>query len=74
MTKRKLPPVYFDPDSVSVGHLISFWRLAATNAGWPKEEIDRVVNEARSGDYDYLYGVISANSSDAVCDGECDNE
>jgi hypothetical protein len=29
-------------------------RKAARNAGWPKEEIDAVLNEMQSGNYDHL--------------------
>ena len=34
---------------------------AATRQGWSKEEVDEVIQEAQSGDYDNLLAVIMSN-------------
>ena len=33
-------------------------RIAAKDDGWPKEDIEAVMNEATSGDYDHLFQTI----------------
>lgn len=41
--------------------ILGRFQYAAHNAGWSKEEIRKVVDEATSGDYNNLLRVICAN-------------
>lgn len=42
-------------------NIMGVWSKAARKAGWTKEEIDEVLNEAMSGDYNHLLAVIQSN-------------
>lgn len=46
----------FDLTSVDANafSLMGHWQKAARRAGWPKEDIDIVLEECRNGDYDNL--------------------
>ena len=44
--------------------VMSAWSRAARKQGWTKEEIDTVLGEAKSGDYDNLLSVIIEHSED----------
>lgn len=50
----------FDLTSVDANafNLIGHWQKAAKKAGWSKEDIDIVLEECRSGDYDNLVCVL----------------
>ena len=41
--------------------ILGNFAAAARRAEWTKEEIDAVINEAKSGDYDNLKAVIKAH-------------
>ena len=57
----KLTLVGIDGNAYSImGH----WQRAARKAGWTQPEIDEVLNEARSSDYDHLLITIIENSVD----------
>lgn len=62
----KLPLVYFDLMSVDSNaySLMGNWAKAARKAMWPKQEIDRVLDEAKKSDYDHLILTLQDNSSD----------
>lgn len=45
--------------------LMGAWQRQARKEGWSKEEIDEVLNDARSGDYNNLLCVLSAHCDDA---------
>lgn len=51
----------FDMTSVDANafSLMRHWQKAARKAGWSKEDIDTVLEECRSGDYDNLVSVLS---------------
>lgn len=42
--------------------LIVGWRQQARREGWSSADIDKVVNEATSGDYDHLIVTLAAHS------------
>ena len=42
--------------------LIGGWRQQARREGWSSAGIDKVVNEATSGDYDHLIATLAAHS------------
>lgn len=62
-TTTEKPPVKFR----LVGHdgnafaLLGGFQTAAKKAGWTKEQIKEVIDEAMSGDYDHLLYTISSN-------------
>jgi len=41
--------------------LMGAFRRAAEKQGWSKAEIDDIINECQSGDYDNLIATLSAN-------------
>ena len=45
--------------------LLGVFQQAARCQGWKKEDIDKVINDATSGDYDHLLRVLMEN---------CENE
>lgn len=55
-----LNPVIFDLTSVdgNAFSLMGHWQKAARKAGWPKDEIDIVLEECKSGDYDHLVATL----------------
>lgn len=44
--------------------ILGRWLAEAKRAGWPKEEINKIVNEAMAGDYNHLLNVISSNTEE----------
>lgn len=42
--------------------LIGGWRQQARREGWSSADIDKVINEATSGDYDHLIVTLAAHS------------
>lgn len=42
--------------------LIGGWRRAARNQGWSEDDIEAVLTEAKSGDYDHLVQTIMGHS------------
>ena len=50
-TKVKLELVGLDGNAFS---LMAHFRRAALRQGWTKEDVDDVLKEAKSGDYDHL--------------------
>lgn len=42
--------------------LIGGWRQQARREGWSSADIDKVVNEATSGDYDHLIATLADHS------------
>jgi hypothetical protein len=64
--KSSLPPVYFDLTSVDGNcySLLGNWAAAARRAKWSKEHIDRVLADAKGGDYNHLITVLQDNSVD----------
>jgi hypothetical protein len=60
MTARELPKV----DCPLAGQdgnafaILGRFRRAARKAGWPPEEVQKVLDEAMSGDYDHLLRTI----------------
>lgn len=53
--------------------ILGRWRDAARKAGWSAEEIEAVMTEAMSGDYDHLLATIMDNSEEPY-DDEYDEE
>jgi len=53
-TRPRVKLVGIDGNAFNV---IAACRTAARKAGWTKEEIDEVVKDMMSGDYDHLLGV-----------------
>lgn len=49
--------------------LLAAFRRQARKEGWAKEEIDEVIAEAKSVDYDYLAGTLAAH-----CESSSDEE
>lgn len=47
-------------------HLLGGWADAAKKNGWKKEDIDKVIEEATSGDYEDLLRVLVAHSAPEV--------
>jgi hypothetical protein len=43
-------------------NLLGGWADAATKNGWSKEDIDKVIEEATSGDYENLLRVLTTHS------------
>jgi hypothetical protein len=58
MKKVKMQLVGIDGNAFSV---IGAWRQKARTQGWTSEEIDKVLKEAMSGDYDHLLQTIMDN-------------
>ena len=58
MSKPKMTLVGMDGNSFCV---LGNWSRAAHRAGWSKEQIDVVMKEAMSGDYDHLLCTIMDN-------------
>jgi len=46
------------------------FRRAAKAQGWPKDEIDRVLDVAKAGDYNHLLGVIMDHTEDENDEGD----
>lgn len=44
--------------------LLGAWRKQARRDGWSSEDIDKVINEATSGDYNHLISTLAAHSKD----------
>lgn len=42
--------------------LLGAFRKAARRQGYPQADIDRVIDDARSRDYEYLVGVLMRNT------------
>ena len=42
--------------------LLGAWRKQARRDGWSSEDIDKVINEATSGDYNHLISTLAAHS------------
>lgn len=42
--------------------LLGAFRKAAQQQGYPQADIDRVIDDARSGDYGHLVGVLMRNT------------
>lgn len=42
--------------------LLGAFRKAARRQGYPQADIDRVIDDARSGDYEHLVGVLMRNT------------
>ena len=42
--------------------LLGAWRKQARRDGWSSEDIDKVINEATSGDYNHLVATLAAHS------------
>ena len=84
MSEARLPPVYLDLSSIdgNAYSLMGNWAAAARRARWPKVEIDRVLAQAKSGDYNHLICILSDNCEDpppvdgeyADDDGDCEDE
>lgn len=43
-------------------NLLGWWADAATKNGWKKEDVDKVIEQATSGDYENLLAVLAAHS------------
>lgn len=63
MSDSSLPPVHCDlvGKDGNAYALMGHWGAAARRAGWPKPEIDRVLEDARSGDYEHLLRTLTRN-------------
>lgn len=59
--KVKLNLVGLDGNAFS---LLGTFQQAARRQGWKKEDIDKVINDATSGDYDHLLRVLMENCED----------
>lgn len=55
MSKPQLKLVGQDGNAFMI---LGLARRAAVKAGWPQEKIDKVMNEAKAGDYDHLLQTI----------------
>lgn len=44
-------------------NLLGGWADAATKNGWNKEDVDKVIEEATSGDYENLLRVLTTHST-----------
>lgn len=61
MDKVKLKLIGEDGNAFSI---IARFSQAAKRQGWSKEEVDKVIAEATSDDYDHLLQTIMANIDD----------
>ncbi|WP_066834998.1 hypothetical protein [Rufibacter ruber] len=67
MSTERKPFLDFDtidfngPDGNSY-YLMALWRQRAQEAGWTKAEIDQVLKEAKSSDYEHLVQTLKDNS------------
>ena len=50
--------------------LVGAWRKQARRDGWSSEDIDKVVGEATSGDYNHLISTLAAHSDSSDEDDE----
>jgi hypothetical protein len=75
-SEQALPSVYFDLTSVdgNAYSLMGNWAAAARRAKWPKTDIDRVLEQAKSGDYDNLIVTLMRNSSGPSSEGDGEDE
>ena len=46
--------------------LVGGWRKQARRDGWSSEDIDKVVDEATSGDYNHLVATLAAHSNEGM--------
>jgi len=69
--KVTLKMVGLDSNAFSV---MGAWKQQARKEKWTKEEIDAVLNEAMSGDYNHLLATIMEHSKDIMDDEEDDEE
>ena len=69
--KVKLELVGLDGNAFS---LMGAFSQAARRQGVPKEEIDAVLKEARSGDYDHLLCTLMMNSESPEEEGDYDED
>jgi len=60
-TKVKLTLVGLDGNAFS---LMGAFSKAARRQGWAKDEIEKVLDECQSGDYDHLLQTLMANTED----------
>ncbi len=61
MNKVKLSLAGLDGNAFA---LLGAFQRAARNQGWPKVEIDKVLTEAKKGDYDHLLHVLMDNTTE----------
>lgn len=47
----------------NVYNLLGGWADAATKNGWSKEDVDKVIKQATSGDYENLLRVLATHST-----------
>jgi hypothetical protein len=59
MNKPKFDLTSVDGNAFS---LMGGWQRAARKAGWTPEEIEKVIKECKSGDYDHLVQTLMKNS------------
>ncbi len=55
-------------------NLMAQWQRAAKKAGWPKEEIQKVIDECMSDDYDHLLFTLMSNCEDVDTDEDRDED
>jgi len=61
-TPPKTAPYTLVGQNSNAYHLLGGWADAATKNGWSKEDVDKVIGEATSGDYENLLAVLAAHS------------
>jgi len=59
--KVKLQLVGIDGNAFMI---MGAWKKAARQQGWTPDEIDAVITDATSGDYDHLLSVLIDNTED----------
>lgn len=62
--KRKTPILKLVGEDGNAFSILGRWSRAARKAGWSKEDIDAVMNDAQSDDYNHLLRVIMDNSTE----------
>lgn len=62
--KRKTPILKLVGEDGNAFSILGRWTRAARKAGWNKEDIDAVMKEAQSADYNHLLSTIMDNSTE----------
>lgn len=62
-TPPKTAPYTLVGQNSNAYDLLGGWADAATKNGWSKEDIDKVIEEATSGDYENLLCVLATHST-----------
>jgi len=62
ITAFKTPVVQLEGEDGNAFAILGRWQSAARDAGWPPDQVKRVMEHAMSGDYGHLLQTVVSNS------------